>query len=177
LLKAVIRDIVSGHRDRFREIVREYGDDLLRVAFHFVHDWDEAKDITQRTFIACYENLRRYDETRPFRPWLLQIHVNQCRSAARRRKRLLLRFFDLPEEPVYNAAETGDEELIWRQIHSLSAKQQAAFVLIEIEQMSAHDAALILKCAESTLRVHLARAKQNLRHKLHRLGIGHEPME
>lgn len=171
-MEAVIRDILNGHRDRFREIVREYGDDLLRVAYHFVHDWDEAKDVTQRTFIACYESLRRYDATRPFRPWLLQIHLNQCRSASRRRKRRLLRFFDLSEEPSRNARETGDEDLIWRQIYSLSARQQAAFILIEVELVSTHDAALILKCAESTLRVHLARAKQNLREKLHRLGIG-----
>jgi RNA polymerase sigma factor (sigma-70 family) len=173
-VEAVVRDILNGQRDRFREIVRVYSDELLRIAYHFVRDWDEAKDITQKTFIACYESLRRFDVNRPFRPWLLRIHVNQCRSASRRRQRRLLHFFELPEPPAQEATEVGDEELIWRQIHRLSAKQRAAFILIEIEQFSTPEAAKLLNCAESTVRVHLARAKQNLREKLKPWGIGYE---
>jgi RNA polymerase sigma factor (sigma-70 family) len=172
-VEAVVRDILNGQRDRFREIVRVYSDELLRIAYHFVRDWDEAKDITQKTFIACYESLRRFDANRPFRPWLLRIHVNQCRSASRRQRRQL-HFFELPEPPAQEATEVGDEELIWRQIHRLSAKQRAAFILIEIEQFSTREAAKLLNCAESTVRVHLARAKQNLREKLKPWGIGYE---
>ena len=173
-MEAVVRDILNGQRDRFREIVRTYGDELLRIAYHFVRDWDEAKDVTQKTFVACYEALRRYDPARPFRPWLLQIHLNQCRSASRRRQRRLLRFFELTEPPSQDMATAGDEDLIWRQIRRLSGRQQAAFVLIEIEQLSTREAAEVLKCAESTLRVHLARAKENLRERLKLWGIGND---
>lgn len=144
------------------------------MAYVFVRDWDEAKDVTQRTFVACYDSLSRYDSTRPFRPWLLRIHLNQCRSASRRRQRRLLRFFPLDENLAEETELPGDEELIWRQIRRLSAKQRDAFILTEVEEMSVREAAEILKCAESTLRVHVARAKQNLRERLHRLGIGYE---
>ena len=72
--------------------------------------------------------------------------------------------------PEVSVDETA---LILQQIAQLSAKQQAAFVLVEIEGMNSREAAYILKCADSTLRVHLARAKQALREKLTKLGIGY----
>jgi RNA polymerase sigma factor (sigma-70 family) len=173
-VEAVVREILNGHRDRFQEVVRAYGDELLRIAFHFVRDWDEAQDVTQKTFIACYESLRRYDPARPFRPWLLRIHVNQCRSASRRRQRRLLRFFELAEPPTQDPSVAGDEDIIYRQIRGLAHRQRAAFILIEIEQLSTSEAAAVLQCAESTLRVHLARAKANLRQRLKPWGFGDE---
>jgi DNA-directed RNA polymerase specialized sigma24 family protein len=57
---------------------------------------------------------------------------------------------------------------------SLSPKQKAAFILVEIEGIRQKDAALRLGCRESTLRVHLARAKENLRRKLRSIGVNDE---
>lgn len=172
-MEAIIRDILAGNTDRFREIVRAYRDELLRMAFHVLRDWDEAEDATQCTFIACFRHLKRYDPARPFRPWLLSIHWNQCKSAGRRRRRSLLLFARLEDaNPSVAGADCGDEALILREIRALPLKQRGAFVLIEINQYSAAEAAQALGCAESTLRVHLARARLRLRERLIRYGIG-----
>ncbi|MFH1010498.1 MAG: RNA polymerase sigma factor [bacterium] len=172
----IIRDILAGDTGRFRDIVRKYSDGLLRIAYHFVRDWDEAKDVTQMTWISCYRNLRRYDFRRPFRPWLYRIHLNQCRSACRRLARKRLRFFPLEKADglVENPAATGDDALIERCIGELSMKQKAAFILVEIEDYSSQEAAHILGCAESTLRVHLSRARRNLQKRLKSLGFHDE---
>jgi RNA polymerase sigma factor CnrH len=168
----IIEEILAGNTDRFRVILQEYRDELLRVAFHFLQDWDEAEDVTQLTFIACFRHLRQYDPSRPFRPWLLRIHWNQCKSAARRRQ--LRRLFFAPVEqadPSIAGPEPGDETLILREIHKLPFKQRTAFILVEIENYSPMEAAQVLHCADSTLRVHLARAKQKLRERLLRYGF------
>ncbi|MBU0509463.1 RNA polymerase sigma factor, partial [bacterium] len=128
---------------------------------------------TQRTFIRCYLNLRRYDPRRPFRPWLYRIHLNGCKSAARNRGRRSERFVSvdsaiLPVDPVES---TGVEEIILRQIDRLPPRQKAAFILIEIENHTSPEAAEILGCSDSTVRVHLARAKETLRRRLTELGI------
>jgi RNA polymerase sigma-70 factor (ECF subfamily) len=172
----IIRDILGGNTSRFREIVREHSDSLLRIAYHFVRDWDEAKEVTQMTWINCYRNLRRYDLSRPFRPWLYRIHLNQCRSACRKLARQRHRFSPLENESraIENPANGGDDALIYRCIGELSPKQKAAFILVEIEDYPSKEAANILGCAESTLRVHLSRARRNLRNKLKSLGFPHE---
>jgi RNA polymerase sigma-70 factor (ECF subfamily) len=175
----IIHDILTGNHDRFRVIIHEFSDDLLRTAYHFMHDWDEAEEVTQMTFIACFRSLKRYDPQRPFRPWLLRIHLNHCKTAAKRRLRRATRFLPLDEshgDRLHESPENavGDEESILREIHALSPKQQAAFILLEIENMSTKEAAEILACSESTVRVHLARAKKILRERLKHHGIEYD---
>ena len=169
-------DMRGTDPDDFRAIIRDYGEDLLRLAFHFVNDWDEAADLTQVTLIKCYRSLKRYDPQRPFRAWLYRIHLNTCKSAARRAARRRLREvrLDAAADPGAPPPASDDTDLILRHIARLPARQRAAFVLIEIEGLTAHEAAYSLGCSDSTVRVHLARAKQALRRTLMSLGIGDE---
>ena len=37
------------------EVMLEYGNDLVRLAFNYVKDKETAKDMVQETFIKCYE--------------------------------------------------------------------------------------------------------------------------
>jgi RNA polymerase sigma factor (sigma-70 family) len=125
-VQEIIREILTGNQDRFREIVKTHGDDLLRVAYHFVRNWDDARELTQITFLRCFENLRRYDPQRPFAPWLYRIHVNVCKSHARR----LRRHISLAEGAVAlttpSLAESGidESEIILKQIALLPLKQK-----------------------------------------------------
>jgi RNA polymerase sigma factor (sigma-70 family) len=165
----------SRDPESFRAIIREYSDDLMRIAFHFVRDWDEAEDLTQITFIKCYRSLKRYDPERPFRAWLFRIHLNTCKSAARKAARRKLRKVRLKDAAtaVLSPSEGDDSDLIFKLIARLSAKQRAAFVLMAIEEMSSAEAAYVMGCSDSTARVHLARAREFLRAELSKLGIGY----
>ena len=176
-MQTVVEEILSGNTDRFRVIVQEHREELLRMAFHLLQDWDEAQDVTQATFIACFQHLRKYDPSRPFRPWLLSIHWNRCRTAVRKQQRRRFLFAPVDEEgPAVDPQDAGDQGLILREIHRLPLKQRAAFVLVEIENFSPQEAAKMLRCADSTLRVHLARAKHRLRERLLLHGIGYAPI-
>ncbi len=174
-MQDIVREILSGNQERFREIVRQYSADMLRIAYHFVHDWDEAQDLTQDSLIRCFQSLRRYDLQRPFRPWLYRIHLNVCRAAARRRQRRRSReiAFDESRHDLPTEIRVDDSPLILQQIARLPMRQKAAFILIEIEGLNSSEAAYILGCADSTLRVHLARARLTLRENLTKLGIGY----
>lgn len=175
-MQDLIRDILAGNQDRFRDLVQQHSHDLLRMAYHFVHDWHDAQDLTQATWIRCYQNLRRYDPEKPFRPWLYRIHVNVCKSAARWRRLRRSREEPLSESGHELHSEIGadDSSLILREIARLPMRQKSAFILVEIEGMNSREAAFVLGCADSTLRVHLARAKQTLRNNLTKLGLGYE---
>jgi RNA polymerase sigma-70 factor (ECF subfamily) len=85
-MEFLIQNILNGNPDGFRQIIQKYEKQLLKIAYHFIHDWDGAQDITQNTFISLYKNLSKFDSSKAFEPWLYQIHFNQCRSDYRKRK-------------------------------------------------------------------------------------------
>lgn len=175
-VQEIVQDILAGNTDRFREIVRAYGDQLLRVAYQFARNWDDAREWTQITLVKCYENLRQFDPNRPFEPWLYRIHVNVCKSRLRRQRRFLF-LSDRETSDIPQAAQEAgvdESELILRQIARLPLKQRSAFILIEIEGMSSAEAAFAMNCKDSTARVHLARAKETLRKTLTEMGFGNE---
>jgi RNA polymerase sigma factor (sigma-70 family) len=151
---------------------------LLRIAYHFVGDWDDAEDVAQTTLLRVFSSLHRYDSARPFSNWLLGIHLNNCKSYYRRRR--LERIIRVPLDALTAPPSVDPDNqdgvlaIIQRQIEKLTWKQQAAFVLMEIEERNSQEAADLMNCSPATARVHLSRAKSNLKQSLQRLGINRD---
>lgn len=167
-MRSIITEILAGNSDAFRVIVTDNREELLRVAWHFVHDWEEAKDITQDTFIRCFRSLNKYNPDQPFKPWLYKIHLNGCRSASSKWWRRLGRERRVEEDDAVTPERPSENDVadIRNAIERLSKHQKAAFIMIAIEEHSTSEAACELGIAESTLRVHLARAREKLRNEL-----------
>lgn len=167
-MEPLIKHILDGNPEGFRQIIRQYEDQLLKTAFRFFHDWDDARDATQNTFIAVHKHLNRFDTTKPFAPWIHRIHLNQCRSLYRKKKvwNGLKEAIGLRQtnEPIH--PETGEYKFIQSCVAQLSWHQKTAFILMEIEGYSSAEAGERMGCADGTARVHLKRAKENLKKKL-----------
>jgi RNA polymerase sigma-70 factor, ECF subfamily len=177
MMDNLIKEILDGDKEKFREIVKQYNQDFLRIAYHYSGSWDDAKDIVQTSFIRIYRSLYRFRLGQAFEPWIFRIHLNNCKSAVRR-----LRWTRLHRVSLESAQELSQESdasssicaPLLNQIRSLSSRQRAVFVLVEIEGFSQKEAAKYIGCRESTLRVHLARAKSNLQKRLRRIGVTDE---
>jgi RNA polymerase sigma-70 factor (ECF subfamily) len=52
-----------------------------------VRNSEDAEDLVQETFVRAYRFLHRFDQTRPFGPWLLRIGSNLARNHLRRARR------------------------------------------------------------------------------------------
>jgi RNA polymerase sigma-70 factor (ECF subfamily) len=158
--------------------VRDWRDELLRIAFHFVGNWDDAEDVAQTTLFRAFHSLGRFDPSRPFAAWLFRIHLNNCRSHYRRKR--WERLFRLPLDVLHDlpSVDHFDQEgiinLIRGELRKLSWNQQAAFVMMAIEERSSEEAAALMNCSPATARVHLARARTNLRQSLQRFGFHYD---
>lgn len=162
-------EILAGDASQFRHIVDAYRQPLLRVAFRFTGNWQDAEELAQTTFIRVYRSLYQYKQALPFEPWLFRIHLNNCKSF--HRKRQWERLFRIPfgDVTATSASEVRDptiEQRIAEAVAMLPWRQKAAFSLIELEENSIAEAAQLMGCAEATVRVHLHRAKQTLRKQL-----------
>jgi RNA polymerase sigma factor (sigma-70 family) len=82
----LVRRARGGDRDAYASLVRRHQGVALRVAA-LAGPTADAEDAVQEAFVKAYRSLRRFDEARPFRPWLLAIVANEARSRGRSAQR------------------------------------------------------------------------------------------
>ena len=50
------------------------------LCVRLLHHRHDAEDVTQEVFLRIFRSLKRWDSTRPLRPWIMGITVNRCRT-------------------------------------------------------------------------------------------------
>lgn len=68
-------------------IVERYEEKLMRYALFILKDYDVASDITQETFIKAYVNLRSFNISKQFSPWIYRILHNGAMNHIKRSKK------------------------------------------------------------------------------------------
>lgn len=159
-----IQNCLNGDGRSFGALVRRHQDHLLRLAFHLLGNWDDAEDAVQETFIKVFHHLDRFDQDRVFSTWILRILVNTCKDrmkSAYWRKRLSLdSVIRLSPNETDVLSRMGNRELAISAFSQLTPKRRQALVLVDIEGYSTREAAQIMHCSESTVRVTLMHARK-----------------
>jgi RNA polymerase sigma-70 factor (ECF subfamily) len=166
--EALVHAVLRGDETASTRLVRRYLRKTMAVALTYVDTLEDAEDVVQETFQRAFRSLGRFDARKPFRPWFFTILRNTARSArADGRSR---RHEDLPASrptgaasPLENTQRVELEERIDAALGRLPRMQQACFRLCVVEGFSSAEAASAVGIAESTVRVHLLRARHALR--------------
>lgn len=164
----------AGDRDAFNELVRFYRDDLLRVAYRFVGNYEDARDVLQHVFVKVYQNIDRWEPRAPFWSWLYRIAVNESLGWKKREQRRYEVVAPLEETPYPDAPSSGAsplDEASWREtahrvleaIERLPEMQRATFILRYREELSVKETAAALGCAEGTVKANGYHAIRRLR--------------
>jgi RNA polymerase sigma-70 factor, ECF subfamily len=170
----------QGDRHAFEELVERHKRRAYHIAFDFVRDREEAKDLSQEAFLKAFTNLKNFDGRSSFYTWFYRILVNLCLDYKRRHKRGPASTFDETVEshlePSHQPAKprSPDQQVLARQIshrveaalEALPARQRTAFVLKNHQGLSIKEIAELMETAEGTVKVHLHRAVTALRERL-----------
>ena len=84
--KSIVSRCLTGDEDAFEMVVNKYQFQLLHFAWRILGDKDDAKDITQDTFVRSYYNLQNYDPNKSFKTWLFTIAYNRCMDKIREKQ-------------------------------------------------------------------------------------------
>lgn len=129
--KEAIKKVKNGQIDFFAFIVKKYTPKIVVYIVHKIVSHDDREDIIQNTFIQFYKSLKRFDETRPILPYLVEILKNETKMFFRsRRQQLSLDEAILIDEgeTLWQLSTTVDIEKI---IASLSQNQKKLLQLIQ----------------------------------------------
>jgi RNA polymerase sigma-70 factor (ECF subfamily) len=92
---AWIAQAKQGSDEAFTKLVEEHQTHVYNLCYRMLGEPELAEDAAQETFLRAYQNLHRYDQSRPFATWLLSIAAHYCIDRLRRRK---LSVFSMDEE-------------------------------------------------------------------------------
>ncbi len=180
----IITLVLQGDSDKFRVIVDKYQQMVFRTCMGFLHNREDAEDLTQDVFIQTYQSLSRFKGESAFSTWLYRIAVNASLNKIRKSKLKLVfeRFenligYDRTGSETYPVIKNDEdpEKIIIRQEHSewlgraldsLPENQRTAIVLSKYDDLSQKEIAEIMNTTEGAVEALLQRAKKNLREKL-----------
>ena len=83
----LILKFIDGDVQAFNVLVTRWQNRIFNFVFKVLGRREDAKDVTQKTFIKVYKNLRKLKDSEKFSAWIHQIAMNLCRDDMRKHKR------------------------------------------------------------------------------------------
>lgn len=159
------REVRSGNRVAFDELVRRYQKKVYRIAFGILRSTHDADDTVQDVFIRAYRYLPSLDLTRSFEGWLMGIAMNQARTLRSRRR---VPTGDTARIPVVDkpARDSEMQTAALQAVSALPDKQREAMLLHLNTDLTTQEIGEILGCSKGAAGVHLHRARAALRKSL-----------
>jgi RNA polymerase sigma-70 factor, ECF subfamily len=165
----------AGSSAAYETLVRRYQPRLLRFLEAQLGNREDARDITQRSFIQAHASLSRFKPGRRFAPWLFAIARSEGVDFLRHlgaRRRLWERMEDEPEpSPVPDPASQLDErervEERWCWIRARLDARSSEILWLQIqEEMNPGEISRVMGLTRSHVKVLLFRARSALRRHL-----------
>jgi RNA polymerase sigma-70 factor (ECF subfamily) len=170
---ALVRRCLRGDAQAVRALVEQFQTDVFGLCVRLLRHRQDAEDVSQEVFLRVFRSLRRWDVTRPLKPWIMGITVNRCRTHLSQRARR-------PESVDYladiaTAAEEGDAAELVREIRlavaGLRPEYRIAFVMFHEQGERYEEIALALARPVGTIKTWLHRARLEVLERLRQRGM------
>jgi RNA polymerase sigma-70 factor (ECF subfamily) len=162
--------IAQADADAIAWAYRHHGPAVRAFASRLVGDASIAEDLVHDVFVELPSAMRRFCGQASLRTFLMSIAVNHSRhhvrAASRRRAAMGRLSLVPPPSPVSPERDAQSAELarmLTQAMDQLTLEHRTTFVLCEVEEMSAHEAAEVLGIPAPTVRTRLFHAKRKLR--------------
>ena len=136
-----------------------YGNDILRMAYSYLHNMEDAEDIVQDVLICYWKKAPDKLAGMQEKVWLLKVAANLSKNKLRYKK---IREADELSDTLVSE-EREDLSFVWEAVKELPVKYREAIHLYYYEGYSTSDISNILERNESSVRSDLRRGREQLR--------------
>ena len=140
-------------------IMNLYGNDILRMAYSYLHNMEDAEDIVQDVLICYWRKAPDKLTGMQEKAWLLKVAANLSKNKLRYKK---IREADELSDMLVRE-EREDLSFVWEAVKELPVKYREAIHLYYYEGYSTSDISNILERNESSVRSDLRRGREQLR--------------
>ena len=180
-----IERLKRGEASAFEELVAERSREIYGLLFRLTENGEEARDLTQETFLRAFQSIGRFRGEADLRTWIYRIAINQARNRWRwwrRRRRdatvsldatqrqsgqtLIATLAESSENPEQQTLAHEREVALRSALQRVGQAYRETVILRDIEGFTYEEIATTLGINVGTVKSRLARGRQELRQKL-----------
>jgi RNA polymerase sigma-70 factor (ECF subfamily) len=168
----------------FGVLVERYQKPIFNFIYRFYGSHDLAQELTQETFLRCYQFLKSYDQGRKFSTWLYTVAKNLCIDELKKQRS----FREIPLDDVLPAVDARGAEgaaehdqrancirreedfKLLEALQELPAAARTVLLLHYFQGLSYVEIGETLGLPVSTVKIRIFRAKKSLLEKWKELG-------
>lgn len=177
----LIEKVKSGQTEAFGDLVRKYQDRVFNVCWRICGNLEDARDLTQDSFLKVFERIGGFRGESAFYTWLYRIAVNLALTLRRKGAGRRMLSLDQPDSSLgtqaerlmartqegqdvaRNVAEADQQARLVRQLQAMDDEPRAVIVLRDIEGLNYEEIAAIMEVPVGTIKSRLFRARMTLR--------------
>jgi RNA polymerase sigma-70 factor (ECF subfamily) len=177
----IVREVLDGKTDRFRELVTRYQNMVAGIAWRSGCKREDVEDVVSEVLLKVYRNLHQYRPDHAFSTWLYKLTANHVVDRSRRMKKERGRT-EMPEQ-VEDHRPGADDEMELDERHALvrealrhvDPRYREVMHLVYVEGLKVDETARILGTPEGTVKTRLMRGREALKKVLMRRNPEHFP--
>ena len=169
----------TGDTESFNQLVKRWERPIFALAYRTLGREEDARDVTQETFLRAFRALSGFKGDAKFSSWLYRIALNLCRDWMRKERRApmvavpegveveQLAADHGPTETVEDlAARTELSRVVAKAMAQLPEEQRHAIILKEYHGLTFQEIANLMRCPLSTVKTRVYQGLSTLRKQL-----------
>ena len=180
-----IERLRRGEAAAFEQLVAERSGEIYGLLFRLTENSEEARDLTQETFLRAFQSIGRFRGEADVRTWIYRIAINQARNRWRwwrRRRRdstvsldetqgqsnltLTATLAESSDSPEQQTLAHEREAALRLALQKVGQAYRETVILRDIEGFTYEEIATTLGINVGTVKSRLARGRQELKLKL-----------
>lgn len=161
----IIRRVLNGETNQYEQLVKRYQGAVYSFLLRFTGSHSITEELAQETFMKAFANLKGFDRSRRFFPWIYTIAVNLAKDWGRKytfRRQVMDRSGQtveaIPSEDGLESEIEHKEDLSWLQkgLKRIPMENREALILRYHYDLSYKDIAEVfdISLSASKMRVH-----------------------
>lgn len=173
----LVRRCLRGDDDAYAVLVRRHERPVYHIIWRMVANTEDARDLTQETFVKVFRALEQFDQNRTFSFWINKIATNLTIDFLRKRRLRTVSIDTDPEDdvrrppvlrdtaplPDQQLARHNVKDLLGSLVEQLAPHYRVVVHLRHMQQRSYEEIAEMLDLPLGTVKARLHRAHNQLR--------------